>query len=72
MAVRVAVEVRLRSGASYLLPARERLRVAAPGRVFIDDEVLAEAGATDFNRYTASSGAELAIDLYVDGWLDVR
>jgi citronellol/citronellal dehydrogenase len=35
------------------------------GNVFIDDEVLAEAGITDLDRY-ADSGAELATDLFVD------
>jgi citronellol/citronellal dehydrogenase len=35
---------------------------------FIDDEVLAEAGITDLDRYTASADAELALDLFVDGW----
>ena len=51
--------------------AREILRRApseATGQVFIDDEVLAEAGVTDFDRYAASPGGELALDLYVDGW----
>jgi len=42
----------------------------ATGRVFIDDEVLAEAGVTDFDRYAAAPGGELALDLYVDGWLE--
>jgi len=40
----------------------------ATGRVFIDDEVLAEAGITELDRYAASAGGELALDLYVDGW----
>jgi citronellol/citronellal dehydrogenase len=35
---------------------------------FIDDEVLAEAGITDLDRYSASDEAELALDLFVDGW----
>ena len=55
--------------------AREVLRrppAEATGRVFIDDEVLAEAGVTDFDRYAASPGGELALDLYVDGWLADR
>jgi citronellol/citronellal dehydrogenase len=34
------------------------------GNVFIDDEVLAEAGITDLDRY-AESGAELSTDLFV-------
>ena len=52
--------------------AREILRKPpseATGRVFIDDEVMAEAGVTDFDRYAAKPGGELALDLYVDGWL---
>jgi citronellol/citronellal dehydrogenase len=39
------------------------------GNAFIDDEVLAEAGITDLDRYVADpSGAELQLDLFVDGW----
>jgi len=37
------------------------------GNAYIDDEVLAEAGITDLDRY-AADGAELALDLFVDGW----
>ena len=37
------------------------------GNAFIDDEVLAEAGITDLSGYSAP-GAELALDLFVDGW----
>ena len=52
--------------------ARAILRRApseATGRVFIDDEVLAETGVTDLDRYAAAPGGELAFDLYVDRWL---
>ena len=38
------------------------------GNAFIDDEVLAEAGITDLERYSASPDAELALDLFVEGW----
>jgi citronellol/citronellal dehydrogenase len=38
------------------------------GNAFLDDEVLAEAGITDLDRYSASDDAELALDLFVDGW----
>ena len=37
------------------------------GNAYIDDEVLAEAGVTDFTRYAAPD-AELALDLFVDDW----
>jgi citronellol/citronellal dehydrogenase len=37
------------------------------GNAYIDDEVLAEAGVTDFSKYQAP-GAELALDLFVDDW----
>jgi citronellol/citronellal dehydrogenase len=37
------------------------------GNTFIDDEVLAEAGITDLDRY-AAEGAELALDIFVEGW----
>jgi citronellol/citronellal dehydrogenase len=38
------------------------------GNTFIDDEILAEAGITDLERYAASPDAELALDLFVEGW----
>ena len=37
------------------------------GNVFIDDEVLAEAGVTDFDGYAGKPGADLALDIFVDG-----
>lgn len=39
------------------------------GNEFIDDEVLAEEGVTDLSKYSADD-AELALDLFVDGWPD--
>jgi citronellol/citronellal dehydrogenase len=39
----------------------------ATGNAYIDDEVLAEAGVTDLERYRAADG-ELALDLFVAGW----
>jgi citronellol/citronellal dehydrogenase len=39
----------------------------ATGNAYIDDEVLAEAGVTELERYRAAEG-ELALDLFVDGW----
>jgi citronellol/citronellal dehydrogenase len=38
------------------------------GNTFMDDEVLAEAGIADLDRYSASDNAELALDLFVEGW----
>jgi citronellol/citronellal dehydrogenase len=38
------------------------------GNAFVDDEVLAEAGVTDLDRYSASDDADLALDIFVDGW----
>jgi citronellol/citronellal dehydrogenase len=38
------------------------------GNAYIDDEVLAEAGITDLDRYAASPDAKLALDLFVEGW----
>ena len=40
---------------------------ACTGNAFIDDEVLAEAGVTDFSVYKEAEG-ELALDLFVDDW----
>jgi citronellol/citronellal dehydrogenase len=37
------------------------------GNTFLDDEVLAEAGITDLSGY-AAEGAELVLDVFVDGW----
>ena len=37
------------------------------GNVFIDDEVLAEAGVTDLDGYAGKPGADLALDIFVDG-----
>jgi citronellol/citronellal dehydrogenase len=38
------------------------------GNAFIDDEVLAAAGITDLERYAGTPDAELALDLFVEGW----
>jgi len=40
--------------------------VEATGNFFIDDEVLAEAGVTDFESYAVAPGQPLATDLFVD------
>jgi citronellol/citronellal dehydrogenase len=37
------------------------------GNTFIDDEVLADGGITDLSEYSAD-GAELTLDIFVDGW----
>ncbi len=37
------------------------------GNVFMDDEVLAEAGVTDLDGYAGKPGADLALDIFVDG-----
>ncbi len=39
---------------------------ARTGRFLIDDEVLAEAGVTDFDRYAVKPGEPLAPDLFLD------
>jgi len=39
----------------------------ATGNAYIDDEVLAEAGITDLERYRAAEG-DLALDLFVERW----
>ena len=38
------------------------------GNAFIDDEVLAEAGITDLDRYSAVEDTDLSLDIFVDGW----
>jgi citronellol/citronellal dehydrogenase len=40
----------------------------ATGNTYIDDEVLAEAGVTDLDRYRFGTEGELALDIFVDGW----
>jgi citronellol/citronellal dehydrogenase len=38
------------------------------GNVFIDDEVLAEAGIKDLDTYAGMPDSDLALDIFVDGW----
>jgi citronellol/citronellal dehydrogenase len=38
------------------------------GNAFIDDEVLAEAGIADLDRYAAAEDTDLSLDIFVDGW----
>jgi citronellol/citronellal dehydrogenase len=38
------------------------------GNAFIDDEVLAEAGITDLDRYAPGEDTDLSLDIFVDGW----
>ena len=37
------------------------------GNFFIDDQVLAEEGVTEFDRYAVDPSAELSLDLFLDG-----
>jgi citronellol/citronellal dehydrogenase len=46
----------------------ERDPRTATGNAYIDDEVLAEAGVTDLERYRAAPSGDLALDLFVAGW----
>jgi citronellol/citronellal dehydrogenase len=56
--------------ADAALAVLERDPRTCTGNAFIDDEVLAEEGVTDLERYRAAPGGELALDLFVDGWPD--
>jgi citronellol/citronellal dehydrogenase len=38
------------------------------GNAFMDDEVLAEAGITDLDRYAPAEDTDLSLDIFVDGW----
>jgi citronellol/citronellal dehydrogenase len=38
------------------------------GNAFIDDEVLAEAGIADLDRYAPAEDTDLSLDIFVDGW----
>ena len=40
----------------------------ATGNTYIDDEVLAEEGVTDLDRYRFGREGDLALDIFVDGW----
>ena len=51
--------------AAHAILVRDPL--SCTGNTFIDDEVLAEAGITDLDRY-AAEGADLSLDIFVDGW----
>jgi citronellol/citronellal dehydrogenase len=46
----------------------ERDPATCTGNAFIDDDVLAEAGITDLDRYRLVPDGELALDLFVDEW----
>ena len=62
---------RARTPAIYADAAAEVLRRdprSCTGNAFIDDEVLAEAGISDLERYAGGGGDELQLDLFVDGW----
>jgi citronellol/citronellal dehydrogenase len=41
---------------------------ACTGNTYIDDEVLLEEGVTDLSGYTAVEDADLALDIFVEGW----
>ncbi len=65
-----AAIARARTPAIYADAAYEVVRRdprECTGNAYIDDEVLAEAGITDLSGY-AADGAELQLDLFVDGW----
>ena len=49
--------------AYVVLSGRSRDRT---GQFLIDDEVLAAAGVTDFDRYQVEPGAPLALDFFLD------
>jgi citronellol/citronellal dehydrogenase len=51
--------------AAYAVVGRDPRECTA--NASIDDEVLAEEGITDLSKYS-QPGAELALDLFVDGW----
>jgi citronellol/citronellal dehydrogenase len=46
----------------------ERDPWTATGNAYIDDEVLAEAGVTDLDRYRGDPSGDLALDLFVEDW----
>ncbi len=65
-----AAMARARTPEIYADAAHEILRRdprECTGNAFIDDEVLAEAGVTDFSIYKEAEG-ELMLDLFVDDW----
>jgi citronellol/citronellal dehydrogenase len=49
--------------AAYILAQDSR---TTTGNFFIDEEVLAEAGITDFSSYAVSPGIPLRTDLFLD------
>jgi citronellol/citronellal dehydrogenase len=54
--------------ADSALAVLERDPRSCTGNAFIDDEVLAEEGVADLDKYRAAPGGDLALDLFVDGW----
>ena len=38
------------------------------GNAFLDDELLAQIGVSDFSAYAPGDGAELQLDLFVEDW----
>ncbi len=46
-------------------PVAERIRVIA-GNFFVDEEVLREAGVTDFDQYAVEPGSKLHADIFLD------
>ena len=46
----------------------ERDPIMCTGKALIDDDILAEAGITDLDRYRAAHDGDLALDLFVDEW----
>jgi citronellol/citronellal dehydrogenase len=38
------------------------------GNAFLDDELLAQTGVSDFSGYAAGDGAELQLDIFVEDW----
>ena len=63
-AAQVLPQTRDRRGCGARDPERKEPR--PHGRFLIDDEVLAAAGVTDFDRYQVEPGAPLALDFFLD------
>jgi citronellol/citronellal dehydrogenase len=65
-AIRMARTPEIMGDAAHAILVRDPR--SCTGNTFMDDEVLAEAGITDLDRYAAAEDTDLQLDIFVDGW----
>src|ERR671916_2530514 len=65
-AIRMARTPEIMGDAAHAILVRDPR--SCTGNAFVDDAVLAEAGITDLDRYSAVEDTDLSLDIFVDGW----